>query len=285
MSVLRVGILGMGKMGTLHLAGWNRVPGTKVVATMDHSGNVADLGSQVDLCVVATPTPDHVASAVALIRSGVHCLVEKPLAPTEKEARVVTEAARQQGVFIGVGHTERFNPSISRAMAMLRTPVRAHGTCFADVQRDAGPSRQQPSSNVVLDLMVHDIDWVLHALDEMPEDIAVRDARVRGGALTAVRCELRFSEGRSIRLSANHEAVQRRRAAVMFPDTSARSVVNLDAPASASDDDAVTKQARAFLAALSGAPSDIATGDDAVRTAAVTDALHAQLVQRWSAPW
>jgi len=275
----------MGKMGTLHLAGWNRVPGAEVVATMDHSGNVTDLAGLVDICVVATPTPNHVGSALELISAGIHCLVEKPLAPTESEARLVADSAHRHGVFLGVGHTERFNPRVSDAVAMLRTAAGADGICLADIRRDA-VAAPEASPGVVLDLMIHDIDWVLHSLSEMPEDVVVLDTRASGESLSAVHCELRFARGRSVRLSADHTAGRRRREVVVLPDGSGRSVVNLDMPAGAAgEDDAVTRQARAFLTALAGAPSAIATGRDAVRTAAVADLIRSKVGECQAARW
>jgi predicted dehydrogenase len=281
-------------MGSLHLAAWNRVAGADVVAVVDHGhrleniaqephiahvGTVTDLVGQVDIAVVATPTPNHVESALELIHARIHCLVEKPLAPTERDARLLADAADSQGVLLAVGHSERFNPAVMRAGEILQADRHASDCCLAQVRRDVEYSARA-SSDVVSDLMVHDIDWVIRALGELPDDVDVHVSRLDGNTLQAVRCDLRFSRGRRVRLSADHASRLRRREAILLPDAPDPVVVSLEPPSGTRGNDAVTHQARAFLDALAGAPSAVATGRDAVATAAFADLICARAADK-----
>lgn len=131
-------------------------------------GNVAE---HAVAAIVAVPTTAHVDVAVRLLESGLDVLVEKPLAPSSKEAMLIVEAAQRQDRILAVGHIERFNPVSLELMEIVQDPI------FISARRTS-PFDGRIQEGVITDLMVHDIDLVL--------------ALARDAALTRVAAESQF---------------------------------------------------------------------------------------------
>src|SRR3978361_529157 len=139
-KTLRVGVVGIGVMGSNHARVLAEMPGGRLggVADPDHSqadfvGNalncptVADVSELLDLGVdavsIAAPTHLHRDIALACLSRGVQVLVETPMAPsatTVKEGRDIIAAARRAGVALMVGHVERFNPAVQSIKDAVR---------------------------------------------------------------------------------------------------------------------------------------------------------------------
>ena len=126
---LRVGVIGVGVMGSNHARVLAELPGVKLVGVADPDrkrcdqvarslgcasfSDAADLIRHgVDAVTIAAPTHLHRDIALDCAARGVHILVEKPIAPTVEESRAIVAAARRAGVTLMVGHVERFNPAV-----------------------------------------------------------------------------------------------------------------------------------------------------------------------------
>jgi predicted dehydrogenase len=128
---MRAAVIGVGHLGKHHARILSSLPGVTLVGVVDTNADraasiAADHGTQafsdwrelagkMDAAVVAVPTEAHAEIAVPLVESGVHTLVEKPLASTVAEADRLIQAARSGGAVLAVGHSERFNPAIKAA--------------------------------------------------------------------------------------------------------------------------------------------------------------------------
>jgi predicted dehydrogenase len=209
---LRAGVLGLGMMGRNHVRVLGDLEGVDLVAVGDLGGDpfnaaaglpVVDgieplLGYELDLCVLAVPTAEHVEVGLQLAEAGVHTLVEKPLADEVDGARKLMAAFEQRGLVGCVGHVERYNP----ALQAMRTRLEA-GELGAVVQiatRRQGPFPNRISDvGVVKDLATHDIDlteWVAEASFEalsartafqagrQHEDLLVATGTLRDGTIT-----------------------------------------------------------------------------------------------------
>ncbi|NDG65146.1 MAG: gfo/Idh/MocA family oxidoreductase, partial [Planctomycetes bacterium] len=111
------------------------------------------LKAGVDACVIATPTVTHRAIVEQLLAAGVHCLVEKPLAPDEIQARAMAEAAKRGSAILQVGHVVRFDPVM---VAIRNIPdLRPR---FVEVDRVSPMTFRSVDVGVVLDMMIHDLD-------------------------------------------------------------------------------------------------------------------------------
>jgi len=202
---VRVAIVGCGVMGRRHAATVARAGDAEIAAAVDivadrargvaraFGGTVArSVPDGVDVAIVATPTHTHAEVAVPLLTRGVPCLVEKPLAPTVASARALTDDR------CFVGHVERFNPAIVAAGALSPRVVVG--------RRVAPPTGRSLDVDVVLDLMIHDLDLLLHWGGD--ESWAVVDAH---GLSDTATVQLRSSGGRTASLLASRVATTRER--------------------------------------------------------------------------
>jgi predicted dehydrogenase len=210
MSRLRLAVIGAGVMGRRHLAAARSSPDIALVAAVDRDRTCADeaakiagctaatttdgLEGRIDAAVIAAPTAAHAGLAVPLLRSGISCLVEKPLAGSEAEILRMIGAAREGRAVLQVGHVERFNPAVETLLA---------GASGTDAIRALAARRMSAASarvidiDVVTDLMVHDLDVVL-ALK--PAEIAA--VQTAGNDDHAVAL-LRFADGAVATLTAS----------------------------------------------------------------------------------
>jgi predicted dehydrogenase len=210
---LRVGVTGIGIMGSNHARVLAELPGAELVAVADpdqaQAERVAsflgcnavgdhrallDLG--LDAVVVAAPTHLHHKIALDVISAGCSVLVEKPIASTAEEGREIVEAARQKGVTLMIGHVERFNPAVRAVKEAIRGE---HILSVAFTRVGPFPPRMS-NVGVVIDLAVHDIDLIRWLTDSeiaevqpqtsaalaAREDIALLQFRTASGVLAHI---------------------------------------------------------------------------------------------------
>jgi len=115
-----------------------------------------ELFGKVDAVSLAVPTSDHARVGVELLQNGMDLLVEKPLATSLDEARLLIDTAERHGRILQTGHVERFNPVVTAAIEVATQPQ------FFEIHRLAAFTPRSLDIDVVLDLMIHDLDIVLH---------------------------------------------------------------------------------------------------------------------------
>ncbi|HXW25584.1 MAG TPA: Gfo/Idh/MocA family oxidoreductase [Xanthobacteraceae bacterium] len=210
---LRVGVVGVGVMGSNHARVLAELPGVAFVGVADPDraqarsvaqalscAEVADFASLIDAgldaVTIAAPTHLHHEIALAAIARGVHVLVEKPIASTIEEGHAIVAAARRAGVTLMVGHVERFNPAVQA----IKDALRGEDILSIAITR-VGPFPPRMSNvGVVIDLAVHDIDLIRWFTDSdivevQPqlssavaerEDIALLQFRTASGVLAHI---------------------------------------------------------------------------------------------------
>lgn len=210
--VLRAGLVGLGQMGRNHARVLQTLEGVELVGVSDPLGDpsgavgVAQVCSTVeelvevglDFCVVACPTEDHLKVGEILAGSGVHALIEKPLAVDAKSARQLADLFARAGLVGGVGHIERCNPAI-RSMRD-RLEAGELGDVFQVSTRRVGPFPARIRDvGVVKDLATHDLDlaaWVgssnfrsisahtIHRSEREHEDLVAAIGTLGNGVVT-----------------------------------------------------------------------------------------------------
>jgi len=210
---VRLGVIGVGIMGSNHARVLAELPGVTVVGIADpgaaHRPLLAEilgcaacddaealLALGIDAAVVAAPTHLHHDIALTCIKRGVHVLVEKPIASNVDEGRAIVAAAERAGVTLMVGHVERFNPAVQA----LKEAIRGEEILSISITR-VGPFPPRMSNvGVVIDLAVHDIDLIRWFTDSeiievQPqiksavaerEDIALLQFRTASGVLAQI---------------------------------------------------------------------------------------------------
>jgi len=172
-GVLRVGVVGVGVMGSNHARVFSEIPGVELVGVADPDGKQADLVGAalncaavpdvkdlidlgIDAVTIAAPTHLHHEIALLCIARGIHVMVEKPIASTIEEGRDIIAAARRAGIMLMVGHVERFNPAVES----IRRAIQGEDILSIAITR-VGPFPPRMSNvGVVIDLAVHDIDLI-----------------------------------------------------------------------------------------------------------------------------
>src|SRR5262249_39256489 len=172
-DVLRVGVIGVGVMGSNHARVLAGLPGIQLVGVADPDRQQARfvagaletkavdnvdalLPLGVDAVTIAAPTHLHHDIALNCIGRGVHVLLEKAIAPKPKDGRDTVAAGRRAGVRLMAGHGERSNPAVETT----KEAIRGEQTLSTAIPR-AGPFPPRMSNvGVVIDLAVHDIDLI-----------------------------------------------------------------------------------------------------------------------------
>jgi predicted dehydrogenase len=146
------------------------------------------------------------------MEAGVAVLIEKPLAPTAREAREIADAARRTGAVAQVGQILRFDP-VTRAIAGLNFKPR-----FMEVSWAAPFSFRSMDVGVVMDLMIHGLDVVLHLAREMPDRVDASGGVVVGPHEDFVSARLAFPSGCVAMLAASRMSRTRRRIVRVFSE-------------------------------------------------------------------
>src|SRR4029077_1687365 len=115
-----------------------------------------EFAERIDAASIATPTSSHYEIALQLLKRGKHLLVEKPITENPQHATELADLAAKNQLILQVGHVERFNPVLSALEARLTHPR------FIEAHRLSSYPNRSTDIGVVLDLMIHDLEIVLH---------------------------------------------------------------------------------------------------------------------------
>lgn len=239
MSALRLAIIGAGHLGRIHAKLAKSSEQFDVIGVADPSqaalqlvtdqlslptfADYTQLLGKVDAAIVAAPTMLHYEVASALLRSGVHVLVEKPLASTPEQAGRLVQIARHHHRVLQTGHVERFNPVWTAAIPYLRQPKYIEGM-------RAGPySGRSTDIGVVMDLMIHDLDLVLSLVRSEITHISASGIAVVGGHEDLAEARIEFASGCIASLRVSRLATQATRRMQVFASDS---YANIDFSAS-----------------------------------------------------
>lgn len=208
---IRVGVLGVGKMGELHLKKLSQLPGVDLVGIYDTDearrnemgarhgvtafSEPAPLLFESDAAIIATPTSTHYAVARLALEAGVSILIEKPITDSVEEAEILVKMAAERDLVLQVGLIERFR---YRALAgdAAKGAVR-----FIEAQRLSPSLARDAKADVVTDLMIHDLDLVLALMGEDPVHVSAIGVSVLTDQVDMASVRLEFLTGAAVNLS------------------------------------------------------------------------------------
>ncbi len=225
-EALPVAVIGAGHMGRHHVRKYAEMDSANLIAVVDANLErarelaeplgvkyatelTADLGD-VAAVSVAVPTVYHLAIAKPLIERGVAVLVEKPLAPTLAEAEQIAALAKKHNTIVQVGHTERFNPAVR---AIDRLGVRPK---FVETHRISPFTFRSADVGVVFDMMIHDIDILLHLVREEIQQVDAVGVNVLSKHEDIANARVRFGAGAVANLTASRLALKTERKLRVF---------------------------------------------------------------------
>ena len=205
MDKVRIGIIGVGYLGTQHARILSYLEGAELkgVADIDlkksmvignrhgvsYCQNFADMLDEIDAAIVATPTSEHFTITKRLLKEGKSVLVEKPMTDTVAQAEELVSLAKKNKLVFQVGHLERFNPAVEALQDLISEPK------FIEVQRLGSFSARSLDTNVVLDLMIHDLDIILDLIQDDVKVIRSSGIHVLSEKFDIANARLEFESG------------------------------------------------------------------------------------------
>ena len=205
MKKLRVGVVGVGHIGSNHARIYSDLANAELVAILDIdppradeigrkykakvAASLTEFAGMIDAASVATPTSAHFPIARDLLAQGKHLLIEKPITEKTSDARDLAQVAAEKRLVLQVGHVERFNPVLSALEQRLTHPR------FIEAHRLSPYPNRGTEIGVVLDLMIHDLEVILHLVDSTVENIDAVGVPVLSRGEDIANARLRFANG------------------------------------------------------------------------------------------
>ncbi|HMO51302.1 MAG TPA: Gfo/Idh/MocA family oxidoreductase [Kiritimatiellia bacterium] len=230
---VNVGVVGVGSLGINHARIYRELPGCRLAAIFDtDTARAAEVAAQyetqvaasleelieaVDAASIVVPTHLHFDVASQLIRAGKHLLVEKPITSTTSEAEELVRLAQEHNVVLQVGHIERFNPVMEYLEKAARHPrfIEAHRLAPFPPPRE-GMHPRGTEVNVVLDLMIHDLEVILHLVRSPVKEVRAVGVPVLSGSEDIANVRLEFENGCVANITASRISPERMRKIRVF---------------------------------------------------------------------
>lgn len=236
--MLKIGVLGAGHLGKIHLRLLNQSSKYELVGFYDPSkenaekvsaefgyksfDTISDLIVAVDVVDIVTPTLSHYHCAVDAIKAGKHIFLEKPISNTVEEAEHIIALAKEYNVKGQVGHVERFNPAFKAVKDKIHNPM------FIETHRLAEFNPRGTDVPVVLDLMIHDIDAILSVVKSPVKNIHATGTAVISDSPDIANARIEFENGCVANVTSSRISMKNMRKARFFQKDAYISVDYLD---------------------------------------------------------
>ena len=205
MSKIKVGVIGVGRMGKYHVGILSELPEVELTMVVDIDSksrkvieenygtpgfeNYKDIYGKVDAAVVAVPTGLHFPIAKDLLNAGIHVLLEKPCANNLDHARELFRIAEDKALTLHIGHVERFNGAVQELHKIVDSPI------FVECRRMGPFTDRIKDDGVVLDIMIHDIDIILNLIQSRVTKTFVLGSSIFSTKDDLVNAQLEFENG------------------------------------------------------------------------------------------
>lgn len=236
--MLKIGVLGAGHLGKIHLRLLNqslkyelvgfydpfKENAEKVAAEFGYKAfdTISELIAAVDVVDIVTPTLSHYDCAVEAIQAGKHIFLEKPISNTVEEAEHIIALSKEYNVKGQVGHVERFNPAFKAVKDKINNPM------FIETHRLAEFNPRGTDVPVVLDLMIHDIDAILSVVNSPVKDIHATGTAVISDSPDIANARIEFENGCVANVTSSRISMKNMRKARFFQKDAYISVDYLD---------------------------------------------------------
>jgi predicted dehydrogenase len=224
--MLKIGVLGAGHLGKIHLRLLNQSSKYELVGFYDPNSenaqkvsaefgyrkfdSIEELIENVDVVDIVTPTLSHYDCAVMAIKKGKHIFLEKPISNTVAEAEHIISLAKEYNVKGQVGHVERFNPAFISVKDKINNPM------FIETHRLAEFNPRGTDVPVVLDLMIHDIDAILSVVKSKVKEVHASGVSVISDSPDIANARIEFENGCVANVTSSRISMKNMRKARFF---------------------------------------------------------------------
>jgi predicted dehydrogenase len=219
-------VIGVGYLGRHHVEQLLQIPEAELVGLYDIKAEVmAEVGqrfqvhtfrsceealSATEAVSVVVPTQQHFEVAAKALEAGCHVFIEKPISQTLAEADRLLRLAESRGRLLQVGHIERLNPAAQALEKYALAPR------FIEGHRLAPFSERGTDVPVILELMIHDIDMVLHLMKSPVREIRANGVNVITDSIDIATARLEFENGAVANLTASRISQKQMRKLRLF---------------------------------------------------------------------
>jgi len=224
--MLKIGVLGAGHLGRIHIKLLSEIPEYELIGFYDPDpsnaavaekefnvpsfSSIDELIDASDVVDIVTPTLSHYSCAEKALRRSKHIFIEKPVTNTIEEAKKIIELSSEANVKVQVGHVERFNPAFTAVKDRLDHPM------FIETHRLAQFNPRGTDVSVVLDLMIHDIDIVLSSVKSNIRRISASGVAVISETPDIANARIEFDNGCVANLTASRISLKNMRKTRFF---------------------------------------------------------------------
>jgi len=225
---VKIGVVGVGYLGSIHAQIYTRLSDVTLVGVNDVNSDVGkrvavdcgcdfysdvdQLADSVDAVSVVVPTSCHREVSLPFLHRGIPVLLEKPVAHTLDDARLIVNEAEQSGAILQIGHLERFNAGVVRLHEELDRPR------FIEVHRLSEFVERATDVDVVTDLMIHDIDIVLSLVRSELKYVSAVGASIVTNHVDIANARLEFEDGAIANVTASRVSAKRFRRILVSED-------------------------------------------------------------------
>lgn len=226
MQKLKLGIIGIGHLGTFHLKVCKNIEEIELIGIFDLDPqrtkraaqefgvnpffSLEELLSQVQAVSIVVPTSEHFTVARTCLEHGCHLFLEKPITATVEQAETLIALAKKYGLKLQVGHIERFNPAFLALDSMELNPM------FIETHRLSQFNPRGTDVSVILDLMIHDLDIILNLVKAPLTQIDACGVSVVSPGEDIANVRLSFANGCVANLTASRISVKKMRKMRIF---------------------------------------------------------------------
>lgn len=225
---VRVGVIGVGHMGKNHVRIFSELEHAQLIGVhdVDQRGaekvaakystafwsDLEDLAHHVDAFSIVTPTTFHYEIGMKLLKLGKHLLIEKPITTTTQEAQELVELAHTNDLVLQVGHVERFNPVLDALEERLTHPR------FIEAHRLSSYPERSTDIGVVMDLMIHDLEVILHLVNSPVASIDAVGVPVLSSSEDIANARIKFENGCVANMTTSRISPEKMRKIRVFQD-------------------------------------------------------------------
>lgn len=226
--MLKVGIVGAGHFGKNHIR-CHKLGKFELVGFFDIDKNVSNkieqefeikqfesleaLIAEVDVIDVVVPTSSHFEVASKALKAGKHVFIEKPVTSTREEALELKRIASESNLKIQVGHVERFNPAFCAIKDKIKDPK------FIELHRLGQFHPRNKDVPVVLDLLIHDIDIVLHLVKSKIRNVYSSGVAIISDTPDITNTRVEFENGCVANMTSSRISIKVMRKIRLFQET------------------------------------------------------------------